>query len=234
MAKEAGAEPPFVETDAAHSDHYLRIPEPMVYDLVRPLGVRKGELEVNALMDIDRHHRDMAWAPELEYGFADGYALEIELPFENLQQEKYKFALQKTLGTHHQQGWMNGIQAFVSLDRRSRTLSGDLTYIHAQKWSTQWSSLSMVGIRGNDLNGKVAVETLLNNTVFYDVSQRVTLGLELNHEVNASGRWRYRVTPQLHVDINQHYTVQVGIGFSNLDGGKKEEDLLSMRLIRVF
>ena len=35
--------------DAALSSDAPHIPEPMVFDLVRPLGVRQGDLEVNAL-----------------------------------------------------------------------------------------------------------------------------------------------------------------------------------------
>lgn len=33
----------------AHAGDYPDVPEPMVFDMVRPLGARAGELEVNTL-----------------------------------------------------------------------------------------------------------------------------------------------------------------------------------------
>jgi hypothetical protein len=70
--------------------------------------------------------------------------------------------------------------------------------------------------------------------VFYDVSPRLTLGMELNQEVSSGGSWRYRLTPQLHYDINQHYTIQAGVATSTLNASSKTEKLWSFRLIRVF
>lgn len=232
-ATQANEEPVFRETDAAHSDRLLRIPEPMVYDLVRPLGVKKGDMEVNALVDINAQTHDASWAPEVEYGLADDLAVELELPFENASHERYKVAIQKTLGIDHDSGMANGWQAFIDLNKHTRTLSGDATYIHAMKWADRWSTLSMVGLRVNDINRSADIEYLLNNTVFYDVSPRLTLGLELNQEVSHGGTWRYRLTPQLHYDINQQYTVQAGAAHSTLNAGKTEK-LWSFRLIRVF
>ncbi|MFD0913981.1 hypothetical protein [Methylophilus luteus] len=233
-AAQAAEEPFFRETDAAHSDRLLRIPEPMVYDLVRPLGVRQGDMEVNALVDINPHTDDVSWAPEVEYGLADDLALELELPFEDASHERYKVAIQKTLGIYNHLGMANGWQAFLDLNKHTKTLSGDATYIHAVRWADQWSSLSMLGLRINGINRSAEVEYLLNNTVFYDVSPRLTLGLELNQEVSSGGSWRYRLTPQLHYDINQHYTLQAGVAASTLNAGSKTEKLWSFRLIRVF
>ena len=58
------------------------IAEPMVFDLVRPLGARRGELEVNALAqrNLSGPDRNVEWAPEIEYAVADGFAVELELP----------------------------------------------------------------------------------------------------------------------------------------------------------
>ena len=231
---QASEEPLFRETDAAHSDRLLRIPEPMVYDLVRPLGVRQGDMEVNALVDINPQTDDVSWAPEVEYGLADDLALEVELPFEDASHERYKVAIQKTLGIDHDRGMANGWQAFIDLNKHTKTLSGDATYIHAIRWADQWSSLSMLGLRIHGINRSAEVEYLLNNTVFYDVSPRLTLGLELNQEVGSGGSWRYRLTPQVHYDINQHYTVQAGAATSTLNNAGKTEKLWSFRLIRVF
>lgn len=42
-----------------------RIPEPMVYDLIRPLGAEKGEFEVNSLFRIKpaQYPATLQWAP---------------------------------------------------------------------------------------------------------------------------------------------------------------------------
>lgn len=83
----------------------------MVFDLLRPLGAKGGEGEVNVLglvplrqtsrraNDVpdslglvrrspDREGRE--WAPEIEYAVCDGVALEFEVPMENAHLEVYK------------------------------------------------------------------------------------------------------------------------------------------------
>jgi len=233
-ASDINFEPRFAEPDAAHSTRLSGIPEPMVYDLVRPLGVRQGEMEINALGDYNPYTGDINWAPELEYGLADDLAIEIELPFENASHERYKVAIQQTLNIDEAQGIANGWQAFVDVNKHTKAVSADATYIHAMKWADQWSSLSMLGLRVHDINRSAQVDYLLNNTVFYDVSPRLTLGMELNQEVSSGGTWRYRLTPQLHYDASQSYTVQLGTAWSTLDHPDKTQRLWSFRLIRVF
>jgi hypothetical protein len=233
-ASEIMPEPAFIEPDAAHSDRLLRIPEPMVYDLVRPLGVRQGEMEINALGDYNPYNGDFSWAPELEYGLADDLAMEVELPFEDASHERYKVAIQQTLGVDYAQGTANGWQAFVDVNKHTKAMSADATYIHARQWTDQWSSLSMLGLRVHNINRSAQVDYLLNNTVFYDVSPRLTLGLELNQEISTGGTWRYRLTPQVHYDASQYYTLQMGTAWSTLDHPEKTQRLWSFRLIRVF
>ena len=45
------------------------IPEPMLFDLMRPLGAERGELEVNTLVrpSVGRNATGVAWAPEVEW-----------------------------------------------------------------------------------------------------------------------------------------------------------------------
>ncbi|MFN4038747.1 MAG: hypothetical protein ACK4IB_05380 [Erythrobacter sp.] len=59
------------------------IPEPMVFDMIRPLAAPKGELEANtlALFPLNARGEDIDWAPpEIEYAFANGWAAEFECP----------------------------------------------------------------------------------------------------------------------------------------------------------
>lgn len=224
----------FIEPDAAQSQRSMKIPEPMIYDLVRPLGVRQGELEINALGDYNPYTGDIDWAPEVEYGLADDLAIELELPFQNSSHERYKFAVQQTLAVDEARGVAQGWQAFMDVNKHTRALSADVTYIRGIKWAESWSSLSMLGVRAHHINRSAQTSYLLNNTVFYDMSSRLTLGLELNHEVSHGGSWRYRLTPQLHYDASEYYTLQMGAAWSTLDHPDKTQRLWSFRLIRVF
>lgn len=94
FAQQGSAHPTDVD-EATFASSRLRIPEPMVFDLVRPLGAPKGELEVNSLFRMSEFggRAVLQWAPEVEYTFADGYGVEFEVPAENGQLEAYKFAL---------------------------------------------------------------------------------------------------------------------------------------------
>ncbi|MBT8181470.1 MAG: hypothetical protein KJO53_07770, partial [Eudoraea sp.] len=62
------------------------IPEPMIFDLVRELGARQGELEINVLAEFPLNNntsRHIEWAPEIEYAIWDNFAVEFELPIED-------------------------------------------------------------------------------------------------------------------------------------------------------
>ncbi len=233
-ASETLFEPHFSASDTAHHDRRLNIPEPMVYDLVRPLGVRQGEMEINALGDYNPYNGDMQWSPELEFGLSDDLAIEFELPFQDASHERYKIAIQQTLNVDVAQGTASGWQAFVDVNKHTKAVAVDATIIHAMQWGDQWSSLSMLGLRAHPLGRSARSNFLLNNTVFYEVSEAVTVGLELNQEVSLGGTWRYRLTPQLHYDASQHYTVQMGTAWSTLDHPDRLQRLWSVRLIRLF
>ncbi|MBX9721432.1 MAG: hypothetical protein K2Q18_07105, partial [Bdellovibrionales bacterium] len=60
------------------------IPEPLLFDLVRRINSDKNELEINTIV-IQHQHNEFGRvyiAPEIEYAFADGMAIEFELPVE--------------------------------------------------------------------------------------------------------------------------------------------------------
>lgn len=120
-------------------DLVSHIPEPMVFDLVRPLGARRGELEINtlglfplrnrgrsrsvrdvpdALEDTDETRID--WAPEIEYALFDDFAVELELPFEDEKLVAYKFAAQWTLGTTMDGKMIHGTQGIAEYNRFSK------------------------------------------------------------------------------------------------------------------
>jgi hypothetical protein len=204
------------------------IPEPMVFDLVRPLGVTKGELEMNSLMRYSRHG-NFEWSPEIEYAVFDGFALEFELPFESLHLQEYKVGAQGTFGVFDNHHFIHGWQAIGYYDRVTHEYTGDLLYLNGYSTHTNWSIFNMMGIRISQHEKGVEPTGLLNNSVFYAFSERFTAGIELNNEFSHQNHWDYLVTPQLHVDMNQNVSLQLGPGYSS-----KKEWLAFWRLIYAF
>ncbi|MDP2152726.1 MAG: hypothetical protein Q8J66_03595 [Methylotenera sp.] len=225
----------FVEGSAGLGSSDPHIPEPLLFDLVRPLGARKGELEVNTLAQRNVSGGTLEWAPEIEYAFADGLAFEFELPSENSKLTDYKIALQGTLSHHFNnpnliQGW----QVIVKKNRDLGKYSADALYINGYRFNSKWSTLNMLGVRKTAFGGDGKLMTLMNNSVFYDLSPKLTYGIEFNHEIDASGRWRYSYTPQIHADINGHFTIQAGLSFSRLNEHKRNEETFALRAIYAF
>lgn len=213
----AWADIPFSEGDATMSSFGVpHIPEPMLFDLVRPLGASKGELEVNTLVQHGLSQGHIEWAPEIEYAFADGYAVELELPAENSQLLEYKMAVQGTLGTLLGNKMIHGWQAIGIRDRLHGGYSADLLYLNGATLPGPWSTFNMVGVRRNNPRLEGGHQVLLNNNLFYDRSRRLTFGLEMNHEAERN-QFRSRITPQAHYDLNSKMALQVGAGPSWLE-----------------
>lgn len=97
------------------------IPEPMVFDMVRPMGARRGEWETNvlALSPLSGQERALEWAPEVEYAVAHGFALEFELPFEGMRLAEWKMGAQATIGTFDRGRIVHGVQYLGMYGRES-------------------------------------------------------------------------------------------------------------------
>ena len=224
----------FAEGDASLSSFSMpHIPEPMLFDLVRPLGAKKGELEVNALVQ-HGEHGELEWAPEIEYAFADGYAIELELPYHNSHLGEYKLALQGTLGTLNNDTMVHGWQVIGRRERESGAYSADALYLAGLALDNSWSFFTMTGLRRSEFNSHRQTLGLFNTSVFYDWSQRLTLGVEINNEIGPGFDWRTRLVPQLHYDLGENTTLQTGIGPSWLAREGTEEWLFSWRLIHAW
>lgn len=93
-----------------------RIPEPLVFDLIRPLGAERGELEVNTLVRY-KANSAIQWVPEVGYAFAKGYGLEFELPLEDTSIDTHKAALQSTLPGPWKKKFIHGWQGIGEVAR---------------------------------------------------------------------------------------------------------------------
>jgi hypothetical protein len=228
-----GPDDGMAEQDAMLGSEVARVPEPMFFDLVRPLGAQKGELEANVLAGHQSRSGDTEWAPEIEYVFADGYAVELELPFENATLAQYKVALQGTLGVLAGRKMIHGWQIIGRSATDRSEYSGDALYINAYRFSDHWSTLNMVGLRRTAFASTGQTVGLLNTSLFYNRSRDVVFGVEINNELG-SGRWRYRALPQVHVTMGANQALQVGLGVTNINPYVRREPLGSLRWIYAF
>ncbi|MBT8301288.1 MAG: hypothetical protein KJO63_08170 [Maribacter sp.] len=205
------------ESPEEHHD----IPEPMIFDLVRELGAKQGELEVNVLAEFPLSSiasRHIDWAPEIEYAIWDNFAVEFELPFEDAKLEALKAALQYTFGKSASGRYIHGTQFMVEKFRKLDKWDISLLYIPAYRFSPVWSVLALLGVRqqmGSDSQNKTTT-LLLNATIFAEISDRTTLGLEFNNSdpgnFDEDEELELLVMPQLHLELSKHWSLQTGLG----------------------
>ncbi|MCC2681247.1 MAG: hypothetical protein K0S36_811 [Nitrosospira multiformis] len=219
------------DNDASNSSQSQR-PEPMVFDLVDPIDAKKGELEINTLLDLSPRAGELRWSPEIEYTFMDGHSIELELPIENDFLQQYKVSLQGSFGKLAKGRMLHGWQAIGRRKNDEKVFAAEILYLNDYKFSDTWSMMNMLGVRHMGLGKSGEFVGLLNNSLFYSYSKHLALGIELNSEIEER-RWRYRLTPQLQYVFNKHSILQVGGGPSQLNS-ERTEWLLTSRVIYDF
>jgi hypothetical protein len=211
-----------------------RIPEPMVFDLVRPLGAEKGEFELNTLVQLPGEagsYRVPAWAPEIEYAFAEGHAIEFELPMEGTVRETYKIALQNTFGTFWRQRVIHGFQGIGTFGGREETHSVSLLYLAGVRLNPDWSLFTMHGWHRATVEGTARQAALLNHTLFNKINQRLAFGVESNAVVGGAGNRGVLLIPQVHFELGAKIHLQIGAGAEHRPGNGTHP-AMALRLIR--
>lgn len=195
------------------------IPEPMVFDLVRGLGARAGELEVNNLALVPFDGKPWRWAPELEWAFADGYAVELELPMHGRSLDAIKVALQGTLPSPLR-SFTHGLQVFGEVSVAGP--SGDLVAVHIV--GGRMGRASMLALIGGKLSfeGEDVVDGagLANGSVFVDVREWLTYGVEVSVSLPRQEDASVRLTPQVHVQLHERFRVQYGPSLEITEQGR--------------
>ncbi|WP_315764366.1 hypothetical protein [Sphingomonas sp. Y38-1Y] len=218
---------------AAAAD-YPDIPEPMVFDMIRPLGAKKGELEINALATtpLSGQSRVVEWAPEIEYAVTDGFAIEFELPFENARLTELKLGLQKTFGTMDNGRIAHGVQYLGIYDRHDDSASHAVLYMIGRRHSEKLSTMTMVGV-GDVRVGQPESEAglLVNHSTFYHIAEDKVAGLELNYKSGQDGG--VLAMPQYHGSLAKKVAIQAGAGVDK-QRGAKARPVAGLRLIREF
>lgn len=207
------------------------IAEPMVFDLVRPLGARRGELEVNTLAqrNLSGPHSTVEWAPEIEYAFADNMAVELELPFEGRRVTDYKLGLQGTFGLLNHGRGIHGVQYLGLWNREHRRFQSSLLYVIGNRFGRDASTLTMIGVGDVGAAGAETRALLLNHTSFYDIAPATTAGIEINLRI---GRERSTLLmPQIQQGLGQRIQLQAGVGATK-DEGSTWRPRAGVRLVR--
>lgn len=190
------------------------IPEPLAFDLVRGLGAAQGELEVNTFVVVDLAARHVRWAPEIEWAFLPGYAIELELPLADRELEAVKVALQGTLPSPWRR-FTHGLQTFVEagLDEHA-PIDVFGAYVWGQRLDRSLSYLGMAGAVAHVRpEGVLSTSAILNLSGFVDVTEWQTFGIETNTRVSSEGDWSLRFLPQAHIQLSERFRLQVGGGF---------------------
>lgn len=221
-----------VGTGAAAQTGYPVIPEPMIFDMMRPLGAQKGETEVNALAITGSpfRPREAEWAPEVEYAFADGKAIEFELPFNGARLEALKLGLQAAFGASADGRSAHGVQYLGIYDRDSGDYSHTLLYMAGHRFSSRWSTMTMIGLDDIALRRRAGRNALLvNQATFYDVRPGTVTGLEVN--VAGGQQGLVRAAPQLHQRLADKVNVQLAAG-AEKERHHRVRPVLGVRLVR--
>ena len=207
----------------------------MVFDLVRPLGAEKGEIEVNTLFELPLNGsgRDLHWAPEVEVAFTETLAIEFELPIVNATVSEYKLALQQTAGVFAGGKAIHGWQGIMRVDRRDRYVNADLLYLTGIKMNRSRSLFTMNGFRRETDGIEQGLAAVSNIALFHQTSKHVVYGLESNLKVGGPSKTNWLLMPQSHFRIVDDLNLQVGAGLQ-VSKRRGTDAVAGWRLIREF
>ncbi len=189
------------------------MPEPMIFDLVRPLGAKRGELEVNTLFQQSTQSgAPLEWAPEIEWAFRDGLAIEGELPFVNGELKTYKAALQGTLTPSASGRFQHGWQVIGQRVRADQSWSADVLYLAGYRPWERITLFTMTGATRSEFDGEAVVQAVQNTSVFYEASPSLILGVETNWVLGAADRRSRLIMPQVQKAVGGNYLLEFGVG----------------------
>lgn len=226
---------------SSYDGHYKKeseIPEPLLFDLVRRINSDKGELEVNTLFT-QRNASEMKGvyiAPEIEYAFGDGKAVEFELPTVDGKVKTFKSALQFMLPNFV--GDLTGTQIIHEKVNGKSIHETTLLLLSAKKLTSKWSMFSMLGNKFTYGSSSTIKSTkgrempIANFNLFYDYADVFDLGVETNLRGAGASFEEFIVMPQIHALLAKDFKLQAGFG-SSYDG-YKISPVTAFRLIKEF
>lgn len=200
----------------------VSVPEPLMFDLVRGLGAKQGELEINTLADFplnNSHNRGVEWAPEIEYAILDNLAVELEFPLTDFKLEAYKMAVQWTIGSSKNNKFIHGIQVIGEKYIHDDILELNFLYVPAYRFNEVWSAIGLFGIMiesGSD-SPKKKTTVIINASVFANLNEHSVVGIEINNtdptfQKVDNNKMELLILPQAHYELKSGLSFQLGFG----------------------
>lgn len=207
--------------------------EPVYFDLIRDLGARKGEKELNVGMGVAGRSGRQEYSYLVEYEFAplNRLGLEIEIPI----------AFRAPVAADPQQKSHRGIEgikaaaqySFFVSEKLKTTMAigyiyekglfdGDFTSAHnpffivAKRWGNQFHSLIYAGpMYEFDRDHRVTQCALVNASVHYRLAgTRNYVGVEVNSECGREGS-DLAVRPQVRMGLSSSSSLGLAVGMSS-------------------
>lgn len=204
--------------------------EPIYFDLIRDLGARKGERELNVGMGMARHtsHTEYLYLIEYEFAPVNRLGLELEIPVSFSKPD-----ISET--TQHHANGIEGIKAaiqysfFVSekynatlaagyiVERRLTNLHPQYShtpfFIAAKRWGRQFHSLLYMGSQFElDKTHRLTTTALINASIHYMLpGTKNFIGIEINDELR-NARNMIMLRPQLKMTISSTSAIGLTLG----------------------
>lgn len=192
------------------------IPEPLYLDLVRNLGSRRGELEVNVLAATSfRRSPAVSWGPEIEYSPLPGLGLELEVPLTD-RVEAIKPGAQLTLGSLAARRLDVGVLGTYEQHLHTPSSFTTVSMVTGIRFLPHVTAITIVGPTvALARNNRPTFGALLSPSIFYQASRTITLGLEVGFRIDGDRRSEQLALPQVHFNVDSHVKVQLGVGVAH-------------------
>ena len=214
--------------------------EPLYLDLVRDLGARKGEKEVNVGMEFAKHknYNEFMYLAEYEFAPVNRLGLEVEADFSfygnkkskaksmNHQLEALRFSSQYSffVSEKTQTTFAVGYSQIVDFNDFNKMKSKQVIagtnynpfFIAAKKWGNNWHTLLFFSpiIEQSFEEKNVEMRWELNSSIYYNLpGTSHYVGLEFNEALDDS-EFSMVIHPEVKIKMNNQLAVGLVNGFS--------------------
>lgn len=230
------------------------IPEPVFFDVVRPLGDLKYANELNYLITSGTRNAPTLQVIEYEYVFADWGSAELDLSYYNENLQILTPFYQRTLGVGPQGNWVHGYQLSADLYLRSGFVGGSPVYNFSWKpeRESRFSTSIFIGANRALIGGFTparagpaafpggpgsvdrpfgAWRPTLNVDFFYKLGERWTIGVENDLFFHPGKAGEYLSFPFLTYEAGKHAFIQVGAGYYHFESRDQLTFLAHINLV---
>jgi hypothetical protein len=212
--------------------------EPLYNDLVRDLGARKGEKEINVGADIKRMHEKDDYGYLMEYEFApiDRLGLEVETDF--VYSKSRGASASKPSKNQLERLRLSSQYSFFVSKKHAATLAVGYTqifdlvhggtafnpfFIAAKNWHSNWHALIYTGpeVAYHYATSKMDMNWQVNTSFHYTVPQTDHfIGIEVNQEISSEGV-QMTLHPQIKLGLSNRLAIGMAVGFP-ISGTEKD------------